>query len=130
MTPLKIKRFALADILRVLFGFFLVTVVVSYFVFQARFLLRGPSITLTSQPDVVQTEPMVKISGIAKNIVSLTLNDRPIYTDEIGNFEETLILENGYTIMTLRAKDRYGKERVMKQPFVYAQAELITRLNQ
>ena len=130
MTPLKIKRFTLADSLRCLLGFILVVAVASYFVFQARFLLQGPTITLTKEPDIVQTEPMVTIAGATENIVSLTLNGRTIYTDEAGNFEETLILENGYTIMTLRAEDRYGKERVLKQPFVYAPTELITRLNQ
>ena len=105
-------------------------VIGGYFAFQARFLLQGPLITLVEPPDVVQTEPMINISGSAKNIVSLTLNDKPIYTDEFGNFNELLILENGNTIMTLRAKDRYGKERVVKRPFVYTQAELITKLNQ
>ena len=130
MTPLKIKHLTLADILRGLFGFVLVVVVAGYFAFQARFLLQGPIITLNEEPDIVQTEPAVTIAGATKNIVSLTLNGRTIYTDEAGNFEESLILENGYTIMTLRAEDRYGKERVLKQPFVYAPTDLITRLNQ
>ncbi len=130
MTPLKIKRFTLTDLIQVLFGLILIVAISGYFAFQARFFLQGPLITLVDQPDIVQTEPVVSIAGVAKNIVFLTLNDKPIYTDEAGNFKETLILENGYTIMTLRGEDRYGKERVVKQPFIYTKAELITRLNQ
>ena len=89
-----------------------------YISYQARFLLQGPMIAL--EPiDSVQTRSAVILEGNTANIVSITLNDRPIFTDESGNFKEALILENGYTIATLRAADRFGREMVITQPFVF-----------
>lgn len=95
---------------------------VSYAVFQARFLLAGPTITFSSQMATVQTERMVYLEGNATNIVKLALNDREIYTDKYGNFKEALILENGYTIATLEAHDRYGRTESVVQTFVYTPA--------
>ena len=94
----------------------------SYGVFQARLLIAGPSIALASDTRASQTERVVVISGVARNVTEITLNDRPLFTDDDGNFRERLVLEDGYTIMTIRAKDRYGREKVLTQPFVYAPA--------
>lgn len=92
---------------------------VVYILFQARLLLQGPQITLTQQPAIQQNSRTMQLEGLAQNIVGITLNGRPIYTDENGYFKETLILENGYTIATLRAQDRYGRATALTQTFVY-----------
>ncbi len=93
-----------------------------YVAFQARFLIIGPSLVLTSDMPTVADTRTVIISGTARNITSLSLNDRPIFTDDDGDFREQLVLENGYTIMTLRARDRYGRDTTLQKEFVYAQA--------
>jgi len=90
-----------------------------YVVFQARFLLAGPQIILENEPATAQTERHITLSGQTKNIANLTLNGRPIVTDENGRFEEAVILENGYTVTTLRAADLYGRETIITRPFVY-----------
>ncbi|MFN3188136.1 MAG: hypothetical protein ACK42D_01145 [Candidatus Paceibacteria bacterium] len=95
----------------------------AYLVFQARFLLQGPVITLTSEPNTVQDERVVMLTGSVKNITRLTLNGRQIFTNELGYFDEALVLENGYTIATLAATDRYGRETNVTRPFVYQQNE-------
>jgi len=97
----------------------------AYVLFQARFLITGPQINLTTEPDTQQNERVVTLEGTTHNITHLWLNDRPIFTDENGNFKEALILENGYTITTLRAKDRYGRETEVKRSFVYTPASII-----
>lgn len=40
----------------------------------------------------------------------MSLNDRQIFPDESGSFAETLVLPNGYTIMSLKAEDKFGKK--------------------
>ena len=95
-------------------------IVLVYLAFQARFLIIGPQIVLREQPELLQNERQVYLSGSAYNISRLWLNDRQIYTDAQGNFNEPLILENGYTIATLRADDRYGRQTTITQPFVYS----------
>lgn len=97
----------------------------AYVAFQARFLITGPQITLLEEPITEHFTRTVTLEGSAVNITHLWLNDRPIYTDEAGNFTEALVLENGYTVATLRAKDRYGRETRVVRQFVYTPASRI-----
>ena len=100
----------------------MLAVCVWYVTFQARRLITGPSITLEDSGETVLSTRVTTIAGTADNITSLTLDGRPIFTDDDGAFREQLVLENGYTIMTLRAKDLYGREEVLTKAFVYAPA--------
>jgi hypothetical protein len=99
--------------------------IVAYVAFQARFLITGPQIVLEHEPNTQQNERLVTLSGTAFNITHLWLNDRQIFTNEEGYFSEALVLENGYTITTLRAKDRYGRETRVVRSFVYTPASII-----
>ena len=38
----------------------------------------------------------------------------------LRRFSEAVVLENGYTVVTLRAEDRYGRSRIIEKSFVYA----------
>jgi hypothetical protein len=108
---------------RTFLGFFAILALIGfigwYALFQARFLIAGPQITLNDNLDVVQTERTITIRGNAENIVKITLNGLPISTNEDGVFTESLVLESGYTIMTLHAEDRYGRETSLARSFVY-----------
>ncbi len=120
MTPLRESRISLPGILQLFFALGLGALIFAYVLFQARNLLMGPSITLeTAESGSIQHERTILLEGMTRNIVSLTLNGREIHTDETGVFSERLVLENGYTIMTLRAEDRYGRERTLSREFVY-----------
>lgn len=93
-----------------------------YAVYQARLLIAGPSLALDQALAVTYTERVATITGTARNVSAITLNDRTIFTDDDGRFNERLVLENGYTIMTLRATDRYGRVVTLTQPLVYTPA--------
>jgi hypothetical protein len=124
MSPLRTtSSFTLRTIL--FYGMSMVVVVafVVYVLFQARFILEGPMIVLNDTTRTEQTQRRVEIEGTASNIVRMTLNGRQIYTDGSGHFKEALILENGYTIATLHAEDRYGRETDLSKAFVYTGAE-------
>jgi hypothetical protein len=97
----------------------LLGLITTYVLFQARFLIAGPQIVLQREPNIVHNERTIYLEGVAYNITHLWLNDRQIFTDEAGHFKEALVLENGYTRATLRAKDRYGRETRVERPFVY-----------
>jgi hypothetical protein len=96
--------------------------VVAYVLFQARFLITGPQLLLSYESGQLVNQRQITLAGSAYNISRLWLNDRPIYTDAQGNFKEALVLENGYTIATVRAEDRYGRETLIKRTYVYAPA--------
>ncbi len=96
-----------------------------YLAFQGRFFLLGPQITLEPTHPGRHNQPVVVLRGTAHNITRLWLNNRPIYTDREGNFEEALVLENGYTIATLTAEDRYGRHTDIAREFVYIPSTLV-----
>lgn len=93
-----------------------------YLLWQGRFLLLGPNVTFSQVPALVQESRTVTLQGTAANIVRITLNGREISTTPDGYFAEEIVLENGYTISTITAYDRYGRKRSYTQEFVYTPA--------
>ena len=123
MSPFITRHFTLRLILGYIVAIAVFLLLLAYAVFQARFLILGPQIELTQLP-IIQENRVITLEGVATNITNINLNGRPIYTDENGYFKETLILENGYTITTLRAYDRYGRQTVTTQSFVYSPKDI------
>lgn len=81
-----------------------------YALFQARYLILGPRLTVEApQNGAVLDSDVVTIKGTALNIAYLTLNGRPIYTDTKGNWEEKVVAPLGYSIMTVSARDRFNR---------------------
>lgn len=115
----------LRDILKFLGVTIAILLFGTYLSFQARYLIAGPQLALDQEPPTSNTTRIVELTGTATNITHLWLNDRPIFTDEKGHFKEALILENGYTITTLKARDRYGRETEIVRSFVYTPASII-----
>ena len=97
-----------------------------YILWQARYLIAGPQITLEAEPARIGNERIITLSGTAENISSISLNGRQIFTDTHGRFAEALVLENGYTIATIAATDRYGRTTTVTRPFVYQPASIIS----
>jgi hypothetical protein len=95
---------------------------IAILIFQARYLIIGPQISLTNAIDGPQNTRQITLTGSARNISRLWLNDRQIFTDPSGNFSESVILENGLSTLTLRAADRYGRTTSVEQSVVYAPA--------
>lgn len=82
-----------------------------YGAFEARKLALGPIVSIESpQNGQVVTSPDITIAGTAKNISYMTLNGLHIFTDQAGNFSEDRVLSLGYNVITLYARDKFGKE--------------------
>lgn len=94
--------------------------IVSYAIYQSRKLLEGPEITITEpQNGTITLDSLLTIKGVAENINSINLDDRPIFIDEQGNFEEKLLLYPGYNIIKFEARDKFGKEKTLNLEVVY-----------
>jgi hypothetical protein len=119
MSPIIGSHFTLRTFITYAITIIVLSTFIVYVSFQARFLLAGPQISLQSAHGVSK-ERQIFIEGTARNIINITLNGRPIYTDSDGNFKEALVLENGYTIATLQAQDRYGRRTSHTETFVFA----------
>ena len=82
-----------------------------YAIFQARFIILGPRLSVYSPANGAHlSNNVVTLSGRAQNVSSLSLDDQIIYTDQNGNWSDKLIAPDGLSIMTLQAKDRFGRE--------------------
>src|SRR4051812_35166149 len=83
---------------------------VAYILFQARYLILGPRISIDTPTDNESVSvPVLMVEGTAKNTASLTLDDRLIYMDKAGHWQEKLILSPGLNIIKVDAKDRFGR---------------------
>jgi len=84
-------------------------VIFGYTTFQANKIIRGPVIDIEfPRNGSTFNSTLIEISGKAKNIAYINLNDRKIFTDKEGYFSEELLLSPGYNIIKLDAKDKFG----------------------
>lgn len=116
-----LSRLSLRTVLRVIGVFLLFSCILGYVLFQARNLIEGPILTITEEPTNPISTRMITIRGIAKNAVYITINGKEMFVDHEGNFTKTLVLQDGYTIMKLRAEDRYGRETTVTREYVLSQ---------
>lgn len=94
--------------------------IIGYSLFQARNLIRGPIIEIINpQNGSSLAKSLITIEGVARNISYISLNDRQIFIDEEGRFEEQLLLSYGYNIMTIKAKDKFGRNAEKTLELVY-----------
>lgn len=89
-----------------------VILLICYGLWNARNLIMGPSIEiLLPTPNITEiATSTLLIKGMVKNSTYISINERPIYIDTRGFFEEKLLLGEGSNIIIVRAKDRFGAE--------------------
>ncbi len=99
--------------------------IVSYAFFSSKDLVFGVkirNIQVNSQ-NIIDgeriTDSVVKITGNAKNAISLTLNGREISIDQKGNFNESLAFLSGYNIINLKAQDKFGNSDEKNYKLMY-----------
>ncbi len=119
MQSIPFRALTLGNILRGLGVVGLIAILVVYVHFQARSFIQGPAIFLEGDYSPVQHERRLTLHGNAENIVKLRLNGKEIHTDKNGVFKEEVLLENGYTIMSFTAEDRFGRMTSIVREYVY-----------
>lgn len=96
-----------------------ILVFIMYGIFNARSFIFGPSIEiLEPNPDLITNKNLLYIKGIVKNTSFLNLNDRNMYANKEGYFEEKLLLNKGYNIIQIKGRDRF-KNEITKEFRVY-----------
>lgn len=92
-----------------IFIIFIILIII-YFIFRLRSYLAGPIIIINSPTPYQEINTKTfELIGIAKNSKSIYINGREIQISEDGQFEETQIAKLPYTIVIIKAIDRYGK---------------------
>ena len=103
------------------YGMFIVLalIVIGYSLFQARFLILGPRVSISYPGDGAVTETeIITLQGTAENVAWITLNGRQIYTNEEGAWSEELVLSKGLSVATVEARDKFGRQ-VEKRVRIY-----------
>ncbi len=81
-----------------------------YVAYEIQKLIFGPRITILSPKNGASvSDSLVEVSGIAKNINDIGLDDRKIFIDEQGNFKEQVLLSYGYNVIDIKAMDKFGR---------------------
>jgi hypothetical protein len=92
-------------------------VIVSYSLFQGWKIIVGPQIDVYSPENATTySQALIEVSGRARNVSYINLDDRPIFTDKDGYFKEKLLLSPGLNIIKLDATDKFKtyKERKLQ----------------
>jgi len=86
--------------------------ILGYSLYEARNLLEGPELTIINpeKTHFSSTNSVLDISGNAQNILSLTVNSRPILITPQGDFADKLLLLSGYNRIAVIATDKFGRE--------------------
>ncbi len=96
-------------------------IIIFYSYYQSRGAIAGPQIVLvTPKNGETATTSLIRITGTAIHAKDLTLDGRAIFVDLSGNFEEQLLLHDGYNIIELTATDVGGREARKTLEVIYA----------
>lgn len=99
---------------------FFITVIVGLSIYQSNKIRSGPEIILEKPlQNATVDRSLVEITGKAKNISFISMNDNQIFTDEDGQFKEKILLAYGYNVITLKAQDRFGRTTEQKVELIY-----------
>ena len=99
---------------------FLMVVIVGYTLYQSRKIWSGTELVITEPKNGSTLHlPLVNIAGKATNASRLTLNDRQIFTDEAGVFNEKMLLSNGYNVFKIKLEDKFNRVKTEILELVY-----------
>lgn len=72
-------------------------------------LIHGPEVDLETLSDGASLkDPMIRISGTASYTKDLIVNGNSLALSPDGSFDEKLLLNPGYNLITVQARDRFG----------------------
>jgi hypothetical protein len=110
------------SILKIVLALVFIGGIAAYSIFNSRIFIAGPEITISEPQNgsLIEGNPLIQVSGSAKNISKISINDRKIYTDENSYFQESVLLNPGYNIIQIKAEDKFGREEIDKLEVVYS----------
>ncbi len=107
-------------IIKMIFIAIIVIGIIGYIFFNTRLFIQGPQIIVYS-PTTGETSDskLIEVSGQVLNATFISINDRPILIDEVGNFTENILLHEGHNVILLRANDKFERQVIKKLNLVY-----------
>lgn len=95
-------------------------VVLGYFGWQFRELVRAPEVVLFAPDDGMATDAaLLPVRGEVKGEATLVINGEQVIVNADYTFETTIDLERGLNIITVEAKRRYSRSAVIYRRVVF-----------
>jgi len=82
------------------------------------FVWKGVEIKATIEKESGSSLAVIK--GVADKATYITLNGREIFIDKEGNFKESIAVLPGFSVITINARDKFGKTAEQKFEIVRA----------
>lgn len=115
-----INRDGVKKILKLTFFILIIVIVIGYSFFSFRDYISGPKIIITyPENGSTMSTTTVEIKGQALHIRDITINNKPLIIDKLGNFVYTLLLFPGYNSASISAKDKFNRITEYKLELVY-----------
>jgi hypothetical protein len=103
-------RHATRKLLQIIIISIVVLILFGYTAYEIQRVVFGPRIVVLSPKNgSLISNSLTEITGVAKNINDISMNDRKIFVDEQGNFKEEVLLSYGYNAITIKASDKFGR---------------------
>lgn len=81
------------------------------------FLWEG--VQIVASIEKVGSSSLARVSGYAKNATFISLNGREIFIDKDGKFSEAISLISGFSVVTIKVEDKFGKSKEWKEQLVF-----------
>ena len=94
-------------------------VVIGFFAYQFKFL-RAPELVIHEPAeDRMVSDGSFEVRGQTDPDADLTLNGRPLYSGDTGDFSERIYLVKGVNRLEFEARNRYGKMAKVVRYLIY-----------
>ena len=89
--------------------------------YNSRIFIAGPQIDILrpQNGETITESPLIRVQGEARNIAFMELNNKQIDTNEESKFNEPVLLYPGYNVITIFAKDKFGRTVEKQIELVY-----------
>jgi cytoskeletal protein RodZ len=82
-------------------------------------IISPPELNIESPADnIIITEHQIQISGTTEHEVNLSINNRPLLSDENGKFSLKIDLQTGLNVIKITAKKKHSKEQTVYRKII------------
>jgi cytoskeletal protein RodZ len=108
-----LKRIRIQESL-IIIGVVLVLILI-FLAFQYRYVFLAPALNVSSPSQGVTTSSEITVTGKTDNNASVYVNNELVSLNSKGEFSKRLSLFSGKSVITVKAKNRMGKETVLQR---------------
>lgn len=116
VSPINQPKFRWTPKLTAIVASIIITVLFSsYLIFQFRVLSGVPNLTINTPQDDQQVPALVTVEGSTSSQATVMVNNKKVEVKDDGSFSETIGLTPGTHTITIEAKSRTNKTKIIQK---------------